>query len=1231
LFTNISKNTLCFLALSILMLTGVHANAQKTTFRVYLIGDAGKISPTQKQLKESLTQNFDPNIPSAFVFLGDNIYEKGMPPMNDKERKHSEQILLNQIDLIKSSNANVFFVPGNHDWKKGRMHGVERLLFQQQYIDSLHLSNIQLQPRDGCPGPVEMPLNERATLVIIDSQWFLHPWEKPIGDDSPCECKTPEDVYLKLNDILGLNENKQVIVAAHHPLYTYGEHAGTLTLKKHIFPMRDLNPNLWIPMPVVGSIYPFYRKLFGNIQDISHPTSRAFREAMQTTLKESPGTIYASGHEHALEYSEVEGVHHVVSGTGAKNSFARKRGEAEFVSSETGFATVDILDNGTSIINFFATGKSESVFKVESQFFKESPLADTLKTVAGGHVMVRASNQYGASGFKKWLLGDNYRKEWNQLLQVPVFDFQESKLIPYQKGGGMQTLSLRLKDANENEFTFRSIEKFPEKAVPEIFKGTFGADLVQDQISAAHPYGALVIPSLAEAAGIYHTNPKLVYVPPAAELGKYKKEFANTLALFEERPDGNESEKPSFGSATKIYSTDKVIEKLFADNDNRVDQSFVVRSRLFDLVIGDWDRHDDQWRWAVFKDKKGELYRPIPRDRDQAFFVSEGVLAKLWSRKWALPKFEGFNHDVRWTPGFMFNARYFDRTFLNALEFDAWEKQADYLKEHLTDDVIESSIQKFPNEIFDLHGKEIISKIKSRRNKLSEYAREHYEFLSKEVDIPGSNRHEQFHVNQQSNGDIVLEVNKLSKKGEVMEQIYSRTFRANETKELRLFGQDGNDRFNFSGVGKNKIKIRVIGGAGEDSLVNTSSSSILVYDDRQGIEMSGRKLRDRTASNPSVNTYDRKSFRYPRLAPLIFGNFNYDDGWFIGGGFHFTNYGFRKDPFKSRHIFLASYAPLTSSYNFKYTASFKNVFGKWGIETQADIKAPNFVNNFFGWGNETTFDSEIDEDPAYDLERSIDYYRIRQQEINVTVGLTRPLGETGELSIGPIFQRVEIEEPVNTQRYIYEYANSVSTSLLENPNSFAGAFATLNISQVDNKLLPHRGIAYQHKSVLMNGLDPDAGNFSSHETSLSLYQSFRIPSRITYALRVGGGLNTGNFELYQAQILDGRTELRGYRKTRFYGDKKLYVNSEIRIKLTTFRSYLFPATLGINGFFDTGRVWYVDENDVDPSAADGSSSLWHKGFGGGIWFTPFNFAVVNSEFAHSDDGNMFYVRLGFLF
>jgi predicted MPP superfamily phosphohydrolase len=92
-------------------------------FRLYLIGDAGK-AEGHDSYKAFLQRQFqNDTLPSAIVFLGDNIYPKGMPDEGTRSRKKSEEIMRAQLELAKGFNGKVFFVPGNHDWKAG---GVQR-------------------------------------------------------------------------------------------------------------------------------------------------------------------------------------------------------------------------------------------------------------------------------------------------------------------------------------------------------------------------------------------------------------------------------------------------------------------------------------------------------------------------------------------------------------------------------------------------------------------------------------------------------------------------------------------------------------------------------------------------------------------------------------------------------------------------------------------------------------------------------------------------------------------------------------------------------------------------------------------------------------------------------------------------------------------------------------------------------------------------------------------------
>jgi hypothetical protein len=73
-------------------------------------------------------------------------------------------------------------------------------------------------------------------------------------------------------------------------------------------------------------------------------------------------------------------------------------------------------------------------------------------------------------------------------------------------------------------------------------------------------------------------------------------------------------------------------------------RSCSLNRRLFDILIGDWDRHEDQWRWGEFEKENGVLYRPIPRDRDQAFTKFDGLIPKMITK--VLPDIQSFESKI---------------------------------------------------------------------------------------------------------------------------------------------------------------------------------------------------------------------------------------------------------------------------------------------------------------------------------------------------------------------------------------------------------------------------------------------------------------------------------------------------------------------------------------------------------------------------------------------------------
>jgi len=103
--------------------------------RFFLIGDAG-YAMQNKSTKglQALSKVLDTAAQSKddyLLFLGDNIYQKGMPQKNAPDRTLSEHRINAQIDAVKNFKGNVVFIPGNHDWYNDGLSGLKR---QEKYI-----------------------------------------------------------------------------------------------------------------------------------------------------------------------------------------------------------------------------------------------------------------------------------------------------------------------------------------------------------------------------------------------------------------------------------------------------------------------------------------------------------------------------------------------------------------------------------------------------------------------------------------------------------------------------------------------------------------------------------------------------------------------------------------------------------------------------------------------------------------------------------------------------------------------------------------------------------------------------------------------------------------------------------------------------------------------------------------------------------------------------------------
>jgi hypothetical protein len=434
---------------------------------------------------------------------------------------------------------------------------------------------------------------------------------------------------------------------------------------------------------------------------------------------------------------------------------------------------------------------------------------------------VVAGEQYRAGGFHRFLLGDDYRHLWTAPVTVPELDVRgfAGGLRPVMRVGGQQTLGLAMKGADGFDYTFRGIDKDPSDILPPEFHDTFVDRLLQDQIASSFPGAALAVAPLMNAAGVLHTNPILVIMPDDTTLGEFRETFAGVLGTFEAYPRGPHDGLPGFAGATEIINGETLWERLDADPNERVDARAFLTARLVDVLIGDWDRHRGQWRWAKLPDREG--WQPIPEDRDQAFVRIEGLLPTVGRQR--LPQFVNFGPDYPGVDGLTWNGRDGDRRLLVGLERPAWEETARELQARISDGVIDEAVARLPDAYREIEGERLAAALRARRDALPEIARAYYEFLARDVDIHCTSRADQVRVF--GDGDAITVTVETGEAG----VWYHRVFRRDETGEVRVYLGGGDDAVMTSGT-RAGITIRVIGGDGNDTVDDTAGLGVRVSD-----------------------------------------------------------------------------------------------------------------------------------------------------------------------------------------------------------------------------------------------------------------------------------------------------------------------------------------------------------------------------------------------------------------
>jgi hypothetical protein len=832
----------------------------------------------------------------------------------------------------------------------------------------------------------------------------------------------------------------------------------------------------------------------------------------------------------------------------------------------------------------------------------QSPPAARVPT-GPGPVTVTAGARYGAGWLHRVLLGAHYRDLWTTPIRVEVLDLARfgGGLTPLKRGGGRQTKSLRLRAVDGHVYVFRSVDKDPTGAMPPQLRATFVQQLLQDQISASHPAGALVVGPLLGAAAVSHVEPVLFVMPSDARLDSFP-EFKGMLGQLEERPTVDPEEDVGFEGAEKIASTGRLWERLSRDSRDRVDSRAFLAARLMDVFVGDWDRHPDQWRWARFDEGAVHLWRPIPRDRDQAFSRVDGLLPSI--ARYYHPDVVSFGDRYPDVVGLTWNGRALDRRLLTDLDKPVWDSLAAALQARLTDSVLDAAVRRLPPEYYARDGTRLSQALKRRRDRLPQIAERFYALLAGSVDVQATDDADLAEVERRRDGSLTLRLSRGSGP-----PYYARTFRPQETRDVRLYMRGGDDRVVVRGAGGGRggITLRVVTGAGNSELVDSARGSgrnafyleraptRLIAGPRTSVDRGAPRGGPR--DDPLQEQLRDWGTRWRPAVRLLFAP---DLGAVVGVGETGTWYSFRQDPYKSEVGFGLSYATAVQRFRATMSADVRGVVR--GLGAGLELKASGIeVVRFTGFGNEIA------------APRSDDYYKIHQEQYLVAPSLVAR-SRIVRFSVGPLLK--------------YAHSNLVPGTFLDSLRPYGarsflqvGGQAELRLDGRDRPRAPSKGALLALGGSWYPAAYDVATQFGEGHAEAAAYLTAAIPLQPTLAVRVAGKRLWGSYPFHEAAYVGGATTVRGFAEHRFAGDAAVYGNAELRLACARL-FVLLPEELGVFGLADVGRVYLAGE----------TSDRWHTGFGGGVWLSFLSRAnTVSVAAAHSVEGTRVYGRAGFAF
>lgn len=806
--------------------------------------------------------------------------------------------------------------------------------------------------------------------------------------------------------------------------------------------------------------------------------------------------------------------------------------------------------------------------------------------VTSGETRTALYPSFQAGGFRRFLFGNNWRALWTSPVPLKVLDLQKTAggLAVVDRGAGHASRPFDFRAPDGTQFGFRVLVKDATLDWPPTQRSKLLTSLAHEQISGTVPGGALAVAVIERAVGASGVPVELVALPDDSRLGVWQAQYAGKAGTIEVRLRTPEDSADDLATG-EFLETDQLFERLRVDPTSQVDARAFLAARLVDILVGDWDRHEKQWAWAEVTRRKVRYWVPVSSDRDWAFNNLDGLFWGLYRN--AQPRWQHYDAHLSGLGGLIQMSRPLDRRLLVSLDKNTWDSVTSAVVRRIDDRVISRAIDALPAGMDSATVTRLEMTIRARRDHLAAVSSDFYSRLSGVVEIWGTNGPDRVRIENRPQGRLLLTVERGAGQG----TRWSREFVPGETQEIRVYLLTGADRVTGKAT-SSPIRVRVIHEGGGELAIDSTVHGIKLSDSTDKFRWpmkrfdSGEMLRDWGGSfalNPWIG---QKS----------------GAGIIIGGGPVITKYDFRRVPYLYKATLRAAYATSASTINLQFKGDYRFLRPGMGVHWDSKAFLADAIH-YFGIGNET---------PKTEVP---DFYLMRQHMYRVEPALYQEFGKRGSISIGPVFSRTVSDEARPT------------LALEQRPYGFGsftefGAAAGFLVDLRDDPVYPVMGLRVEAGGRYFPALADVVEPFGVVSGQVSGYLGTKkIAGAPVLAVRAGGAKGFGSLPFFEAPMLGGKPSLRGFSRERFNGDGSVYGSAELRFNLGHFKAVL-PGEIGVYGLGDIGRIYRTGE----------TSTLWHKSYGAGLWFSFYDRATtVNLTWARSVDGNKFYLASGFHF